>query len=192
MIEIDREYHNAFHVLAIVAGIIAILVAIPSPAQAAINVTPSDISTNYIRWGWTGGPLTGISIDGALVQNFDPNGTSFILSDLNPGELHQIKIYTAGDTGTNTTRTLPESKLIGDVPIGLWLFALVGVFFLFLAKITAVRFINIICIIFGLIGVQSLVGIKETLDPAIWSLSLIVYAILLVAGGAAYLYTGRR
>lgn len=182
--------NHTFFILLVVLCMMSPLISIP--AQAAITVTPLNVSTNYIRWGWTGTPITGLSVDGALVPNFDPNGTSYILPDLNPGEMHQITVYTAGDSGTNITRTLPESKLIGDVPIGLWMFALVGVFFLFLARITQVRFINIICIIFGLIGIQSLVGIKESLDPAIWSLSLIVYMILLVAGGAAYLYTGRR
>jgi len=161
------------------------------PAQAVIVVTPVNISSNYIKWEWTGGPLTGLNIDGSLITGYDPAGTSFILSDLNPEEIHQITVYIEGDSGTSTAQTL-GSDTLGSAPLGLWIYALVGVAFLVLGRLARVRFIYLICTIFGLLGAWQLVGIKEVIDPSVWTLSLIVYLILVISGTAAYLYGGKN
>ncbi len=170
---------------------LTILILVIVPAQAAISVNPVNISSNYIKWEWTGGPLTGINIDGSLVSGFDPNGTAYILSDLNPNEIHQITIYTTGDNGTSTVQTL-GSDTLGSAPLGLWIYALVGVAFLVLGRLARVRFIFLICTIFGLLGSWQLIGIKEVIDPSVWTLSLIVYLILVISGTAAYIFGGKN
>jgi hypothetical protein len=83
-----------------------LLVAIMYPVSAEINITPSDITTTSIMWTWEPITIQNISIDGKLIDNFNPSATSFILSDLKPGEPHTIDIVTSTDTGTNITKTL--------------------------------------------------------------------------------------
>jgi hypothetical protein len=75
-------------------------------ASAAFDVIASDVGTNYIRWTWATTPVTGISVDGLPLGYVDPLSTTFILSDINPGEWHVIIVSAGGDSGTNTTRTL--------------------------------------------------------------------------------------
>lgn len=169
--------------------VIISLVLIGPATAGIINISPTDYGYNFIRWTWDPSVnAINVSIDGVRVDTPDLSAGTYILSGIGPGELHQINVYSLADNGSNLTRT----DYTGDVPVGLWIFAFAGVLFLVLAKMSGVRFINLICPIFGLLGIFQLVGLKDIMDGSIWVLCLIIYMILLVAGGAAYLYGGRR
>lgn len=159
-------------------------------ASAAINVTADTVATNYIRWSWAPQTLTGINVDGKLISSYDPAASSYILSNIGPEEMHQITIYTAGDSGTNTTQTLPEDT--GDVPLGLWIYGIPAVLFLLVARYARVAVLNVLCIIFALFGMYQLLTVKEVMDGNLWTMSLIVYFILMFIGFIAWAYqTGR-
>ena len=158
--------------------------------SAEINITPEDIGVNYIKWNWTETPITGINIDGKLVSTFDPEATSFILSSLNAEEIHQITVYTAGDEGTNSTRTLPEES--GDVPLGIWIYGIPALICLLVARYARIAVVNAITIIFGLFGLYQLLVVKEVMDGNLWTMSLIIYFILIFIGFIAWAsQTGR-
>jgi len=91
--------------------IIVLMTAMPA-TSALITVTPISITSTSIMWQWAGGvTLTNVSIDGMYVCGFNPSATSFVLSDLKPNEPHTITIVTAGDTGSNTTSTIPDANI---------------------------------------------------------------------------------
>lgn len=167
-----------------------LLIAGPGIASAAINVTADTVATNYIRWTWAPQTLTGINVDGKLISSFDPAASSYILSNIGPEELHSITIYTAGDSGTNTTQSLPEES--GDVPLGIWIYGIPAVLMLLVARYARVAVLNVLCIIFGLFGIYQLLSVKAVMDGNLWTMSLIVYFILIFIGFIAWAYqTGR-
>jgi hypothetical protein len=86
--------------------ILSIIALIIIPVSATVNITPIDITATSIMWGWSPITIQNISIDGKLIDNFNPSATSFTLSDLKPEEPHTIMIATTTDTGINTTKTL--------------------------------------------------------------------------------------
>ena len=169
-------------------SLIVLLCLLINPASAAINITVSDIGYNFIHWTWTPGVNTTVSIDGVNIPDIDQNTGAYILSGIGPGELHQINVYSDTDTGMNLTRT----DYTGEVPVGIWVYGFVGVIFLILARMSQVRFVNLITPVFGLLGIYQLVQLTSIMDTTIWLLCLIIYMILLIAGGAAYLYGTRR
>ena len=167
-----------------------LLIASPGIASAAINVTAETTASSFIRWTWDPATLTGINVDGKLISSFDPAATSYILSNLGPDEMHQITIYTAGDSGTNTTYTAPEDT--GDVPLGLWIYGIPAVIFLLVARYARVAVINVLCIIFALFGMYQLITVKAVMDGNLWTMCLIVYFILMFVGFINWAYmTGR-
>lgn len=85
--------------LFLILGLLAV------PAMATIDITPINVTSSSIQWGWSSVTIQNLSIDGVFVCNFNPAATDFILSDLGPNEPHTITIITAGDSGTNTTYT---------------------------------------------------------------------------------------
>jgi hypothetical protein len=169
--------------------ILALTILIFPVSAGVINITPVDTGYNFIRWTWDPAVnATNVSIDGISVTTPDLAAGTYILSGVGPGELHQINIYSSVDAGSNLTRT----ENTGDVPVGLWVYAFFGVVFLGLARWSMVRFINLICPIFGLLGIYQLLGLKDIMDASIWMMCLVVYMILLIAGGAAFFYGGRK
>lgn len=106
-----------------------------SIAAAAIPVTVDSKGTTFIQWSWTtGDPLTNISIDGYEVCSFDHNAANFILSGLNPNETHSIAVYTASDSGSNTTTTLPaqetqQESFFGDMNNWIFLIIIIVIFY---------------------------------------------------------------
>jgi len=156
----------------------------------AFNITQEEIGSNYIKWNWTETPITGINIDGKLITNYDPAAKSYILSNLNAEEIHQITVYTAGDEGTNSTRTLPEES--GDVPLGIWIYGIPALLCLLVARYARIAVINVLTIIFGLFGIWQLLTVKGVMDGNVWTLSLIIYFILIFIGFIAWAnQTGR-
>lgn len=89
-------------------AVLLLLIAIP--ASATIEITPSSVTTSSIMWTWDPITVQNLSIDGVFVCNFNPAGTDFVLSGLGPNEPHTITIITAGDSGSNTTTTLPNTN----------------------------------------------------------------------------------
>lgn len=160
---------------------------IVSPATATINVTLTNVGYNFLQWSWEPGMnVTNASVDGIIIQDFDPRATSYILSNVGPGELHQLNLYSDTDTGS----LISQTDYTGQTPVGLWIYAVFGVIFLIMARYAQIVFINLICSIFGLLGVQQLAVLKDIMDPSIWLICLIVYIILIISGGAAW-YFGR-
>lgn len=171
-----------------ITACLILLLALIVPA-CALNITVSDYGYNFIHWTWEPSTnITNVSVDGVLIPDIDPNTGAYILSGIGPGELHQINVYSDTDTGVNLTRT----DYTGEVPVGVWIYGFVGVVFLILARMSQVRFVNLITPVFGLLGIYQLVQLTSIMDTTIWLLCLIIYLILLVAGGAAYLYGGRK
>lgn len=80
------------------------------PVSATIDITPTNVTSSSILWEWSPVTIQNLSIDGIFVCNFNPAATSFVLSDLGPGEPHTITIITAGDSGANTTYTLADTN----------------------------------------------------------------------------------
>ena len=94
--------------LILLALLVAVLV---QPAFAAINVFANQTTATSITWQWDNGlTLTSMYIDGYKVTEFNPTGGIFILTGLNPSEQHNIVVSTAGDSGSNITRTLSLSS----------------------------------------------------------------------------------
>lgn len=89
--------------------VLTIIALIPM-AGATITITPNGIGTDYIEWGWSPATVTNISIDGLFVCGFDPAASAFTLSSLDPNSTHTIIVYTAGDSGSNTTTTKPADQ----------------------------------------------------------------------------------
>lgn len=156
----------------------------------AFDVSVEEAGTNYLKWNWTESPITGINIDGKLITNYDPAATSYILSNLNADEIHQITVYSSGGDGTNSTRTLPEEA--GDVPLGIWIYGIPALLCLLVARYARIAVVNVITVIFGLYGLWQLLSVKATMDGSVWTLSLIVYFILIFIGFVAWAaQTGR-
>jgi hypothetical protein len=168
-----------------------LLFGIPGIVSGTINITPVNVSQNYIQWEWpTVTNMTGISIDGRVISNYDPYATSYILSNTNPGEIHQITIYSDTDTGTNTTSTSPEPS--GDVPLGIWIYGIPAVLILGIARWARVAVLNVLCVIFGLFGIFQLLTVKVVMDSGLWTMSLVVYFLLIFIGFIAWAaQTGR-
>lgn len=163
--------------------------AIVSPVSATINITLTNVGYNFLQWSWEPGVnLTNASVDGVYVDEFDPLATTYILSGIGPGELHQLNLYSDTDTGS----IISQTDYTGQTPVGLWIFAICGVLFLVFARYAGVVFINLICTIFGLLGVQQLVVLKDIMDQSVWLICLIIYMILIISGGAAWYFGGKR
>jgi uncharacterized protein involved in response to NO len=112
----------------LVALVLALLI---SPVSAVIDVTANQTTSSSIIWQWdTGLTITSMYIDGYKVTEFNPTGGIFILTGLNPSEQHNIVIATAGDSGSNITRTLSQTLALNtdtSTDIYIWAFAgLVG------------------------------------------------------------------
>ena len=89
------------------------LLALLTPRTSAeIIITPTSVTTTSIQWEWTGPIIIqNLSIDGILVNDFNPFTESFTISDLNPDEPHTIMIITESDNGSNTSTTLPDNAI---------------------------------------------------------------------------------
>jgi hypothetical protein len=110
-----------------------------SPASAAISVTANQITTSSITWQWDSALIiTSMYIDGYRVTEFNPvGGGIFILSGLNPSEQHNIIITTAGDSGSNITRTLSQTLALNtDTSTDIYIWAFAGVLGLILFLIS--------------------------------------------------------
>lgn len=160
-------------------------------ASATINVTATNISSNYIKWEWNSvTPLTGINVDGKLVSNFDPSADSYILSNLRAEEIHRIVVYTSGDSGSNQTETAPEPT--GDLPLGIWIYTFPAMVFIIVARYARVAFFNSLTVIFALFGIYQLIRVKDIMDGGLWTLSLAVYFVFIVVGLVNWAYMSGR
>lgn len=86
-------------------------------AGAVITITPTDVGCNYINWSWAAGETTDLYIDSMVMCGYDTLAPNYLLTDLNPGELHTIQVLTAGDSGTNQTSTLTVNCTGGGTTI---------------------------------------------------------------------------
>jgi hypothetical protein len=88
-----------------------VLMLATAPVSATIDITPTNVTSSSIMWGWSPVTIQNLSIDGVFVCNVNPASTSFTLSDLGPNEPHTINIITAGNSGENTTYTLGDTNV---------------------------------------------------------------------------------
>jgi hypothetical protein len=159
--------------------------------SATINITPSEISYNYIKWEWPADTaLTGISIDGKIIPNFDPLAESYILSNLNPEEMHQITVYRVGDSGTNTTETEPTPP--GDLPLGVWIYGIPALIALLIARYAKIAVLNVITVMFALFGIYQLITVKTTMDGGLWTITLVFYFLLMFVGFIQWAFMSGR
>jgi hypothetical protein len=89
---------------------ILMLMALTPLTSATITITPASVGTTTIEWQWSPITVTNISIDGLFVCGFDPAASAFTLSSLDPNSTHTIIVYSAADSGTNTTITKPQNQ----------------------------------------------------------------------------------
>ena len=88
-----------------------------TPASATIPVTVSSVGCTYIQWNWTPGlDLTDMYIDGNVMCGYETTDPFYLATGLSPGELHNITIYTSGDSGTNLTRTIITNCTVPSKP----------------------------------------------------------------------------
>jgi hypothetical protein len=159
--------------------------------SATINITPSEVSYNYIKWTWPHtANLTGLAIDGKLQTTFDPNTDYFILSNLNEGEIHSINLYATGDFGTNQTTTTAVPP--GDLPLGIWIYGIPALIALLVARYAKIAVINVITIMFALFGMYQLITVKTVMSGNLWTISLIFYFVLMFVGFIAWAFESGR
>jgi hypothetical protein len=159
--------------------------------SANIDITPSEVSNNYIKWEWPYGyNLSAISIDGKLVTNFDPYTTYFILSNLNEGEIHSISIYAPGEYGTNQTTTTTTPA--GDLPLGIWIYGIPALIALLVARYAKIAVINALSIMFALFGIYQLITVKTVMSGNLWVIALTFYFVLMFVGFIAWAFQSGR
>jgi hypothetical protein len=78
--------------------------------HAAIPVAVTETGCTYIQWNWTPGlTLTDMFLDGNVLCGYETTDSGFLATGLSSGELHNLTIITAGNSGTNITRTTTEN-----------------------------------------------------------------------------------
>jgi hypothetical protein len=175
------------NILLILLGFLILM----APVNAMINVTPSEVSYNYIKWIWPHtANLSGIAIDGKLQPTFDPDTDYFILSNLNEGEIHSINVYAPGDFGSNQTTTSATPP--GDLPLGIWIYGIPALIALLVARYAKIAVINVITIMFALFGMYQLITVKTIMAGNLWTISLIFYFVLMFVGFIAWAFESGR
>lgn len=168
-----------------------VLVAVLAiPASAAIPITVSSVSQDYITWEWPAGTvITSETIDGFLVCNYDPSATTLTLSDLNPSEQHTIKITSATDIGYSTASTLPDTTVYAGLTgtVNTWIYLIFIVAFIILGY--SMRRKPLMRIIFNIlasiISIYALsVWLQENSIPTtdIWHIQFFIYGFFFVMG----------
>lgn len=160
------------------------------PVSAAIPITVSSVSQDYITWSWPAGTvITSETIDGFLVCNYDPSATTLTLSDLNPNEQHTIKITSATDIGTSTATTLPDTTVYAGLTgtVNTWIYLLFIVLFIFLGY--SMRRKPLMRVVFNvlasIISIYALsVWLQENSVQAtdIWHIQFFIYGFFFVMG----------
>ena len=122
--------------LILLGVMLAILI---SPVSAVIDVTANQTTSSSITWQWDSSLIIiSMYIDGYRVTEFNPvGGGIFILTGLNPSEQHNIVIATAGDSGSNITRTLSQTLALNtDTSTDIYIWAVAGLLGLILFLIS--------------------------------------------------------
>jgi len=105
----DKQMYKILIIL-----IAAFLLAVP--VSASINVSVQSVGMTYITWAWPSGlSISNESLDGIIIYNFDPNAITFDLSALPANETHTFCIYTATESGCNTTATLLDTTVYQQI-----------------------------------------------------------------------------
>ena len=102
VIEITPISHSKTLLVAIV--VTTLIFAVPVHGEIPVNAT--DVGYTYILWNWTTAEETvDIFIDGDQMCGYETTEKWYLLTGLNQGEMHTIRVVTASDSGTNTTWT---------------------------------------------------------------------------------------
>lgn len=157
------------------------IVLLSSVVSAVIPITEDNKTSTYIKWSWAAGTtLVNLSVDGYRVVLADYNDNKFILSDLNPNEVHTLKIYTASDSGTYTSTTLPD---VGDATL-----AIIFGYIFFIAAIIAIIIGRWIPVVAWIGCGLSIIGIVNMISVSFWA--SFVFMCIFCAGVLVALSTG--
>ena len=162
--------------------IIFLLLGLILPASA-FNITAVNTSTNFIKWEWPSANVTGLNIDGKLITNFDPNSSSYILTDIGANELHQITVYTDVGNGTASTYTS-----YGD---NTWGWVLLTIIFFLLGRYLHYAFFFVGSGV-SLYGLASWMQEFEIQATDIWHLPYLIFLFLFVFGFFLWAFRKRR
>lgn len=143
--------------------------------SGTINLNVNSTGKNYIEWEWTiqNETLNQISIDGVNVCNYNNQSNNFILSDLNPKEIHIITLVGSSSIAINKTSTLDDIKSV-DIIADYFVKYLI-LFFTIALMIIGMRvpLVAIISFLFALSGLVIALTQGDFLLDMIYSICLI-------------------
>ena len=107
----------AFRKAAMSVVMAVIAVALVQTAAAAISVE-AEVGTTYILWRWNAtsseNATVNVSVDGVLVLEATKASGSYLLTDLEPNELHVLEVVNCtneSDAAVSVAKTLPPFSL---------------------------------------------------------------------------------
>jgi len=172
--------------------ILAILAV--APAAATINISVKERSQSHITWEWDPGlTITNASIDGYWIRLFDPLSTEFTLSDLPSNETHTFNLYTATDTGTNTTKTLRDTSSYGtfmDV-VNDWIYLIIIILLIWAGRALSKWFYWIASFV-SLYALATFISKSESIITDVWHLPFLIYGALFIIPLLMFFFTPRR
>jgi hypothetical protein len=167
---------------------ILMLMALTPLTSASILINATQIGPTSITWQWDAGSgVNNASVDGLKICGFDPQSSTFILSDLNPGENHTMSVYSFTDSGTSSDSTLPATStdqggILDAFYTYMW--AIAALILLFIG-VKWVRIFSLLAWFPVLIGLVLNMGPIEALNFA--SIALWIYVILFIICPVLYI-----
>lgn len=165
------------------------------PVSADITVTPASVTSSSILWTWPAATLTNLSIDGMYVCGFNPTSNQFILSGLDPNEPHTITVITAGDTGSNTTTTLPNENTEKSTSImaifSTWGYLIVILICCVVGMMRKLGIVLIVAMVISLYALYDFITTTQVTDAPLVQLPFLIYlAFVVIPWLLAYLKGG--
>lgn len=143
--------------------IISILfLALPS---GAFMITVDDVSQTSITWNLSGkgaNTIEEIALDGILLDNYSPNATRIVQSNLKPNEQHIITVTDSSlELSELAVTTLPEETTQSETfftTINVWILILLALVFLICAIALNMGFLAFIGTVFSIVGLIGSLG----------------------------------
>lgn len=136
------------------------MIFLVSPANAVINITTTN-STDGITWSWNPDiKIERMSINGIMNPNWDNQSSQYRLNnnaiEKNSG-YYTIKIYSASDSGENTSYIPPTETVVDDTlrVLGGYAFFIVAVVLILIgAYVPFIAFAGAVFAVMGIIDMQ--------------------------------------
>jgi hypothetical protein len=132
---------------------------------SAFQITTDDISQTSITWNLSQkgeNTIEEIALDGILLDNYSPNATRIVQSNLKPNEQHIITITDSSlELSELAVSTLPEETTESEnffSTINIWILILLALVFLISAIVVNIGFLAFIGTIFTIIGIIGSIG----------------------------------